>query len=105
MLNLTSRRLAHGPVGTGSQRSLFRVSPLVAPCAAHAPQTQLVLQHPIVVLANPTHLHMSIPPRKRIFGNVNLGYYDPVEALDPDQLKRFSKEELSAYLLYYGSCE
>lgn len=48
---------------------------------------------------------MSTVPRKKIFGSVNLGFYEPVESLDPDQLKRFSKEELSAYLAYYGTYE
>lgn len=44
---------------------------------------------------------MSAQPKKK-FGNVNLGFMDPVETLHPDSLKLFSKEELSAYLQYYG---
>jgi hypothetical protein len=41
-------------------------------------------------------------PRRKTYGSVNLAFLEPVERLDPDQLKKFSKEELSAYLLYYG---
>lgn len=44
---------------------------------------------------------MSSLPKKK-YGNVNLGFMDPVETLNPDSLKLFSKEELSAYLQYYG---
>lgn len=44
---------------------------------------------------------MSAQPKKK-WGNVDLGLLHPVETLHPDSFKLFSKEEISAYLQYYG---
>lgn len=46
---------------------------------------------------------MAIPAKKTLVNGVNLALLEPVETLNPDQLKKYNKEELGAYLMFYGT--
>lgn len=45
---------------------------------------------------------MTTPHKTKIFGSVNLALMEPLETLSAERLKLLSKEEIRAYLHYYG---
>ena len=47
---------------------------------------------------------MTSAPKKLMFRGVNLALKDPIETLNPERLSALTKDELAAYLYYYGMC-